>query len=143
MIILDTNVLSALMQSTPEPIVIAWLDRQPGPSIWTTAITVFEIRMGLALLPTGRRRDGLEAAFTRALDEALARRILPFDEPAARHAGEVGARRQRGGLNVDLRDTQIAGIALARRAAVATRNLRHFADLGVPVLNPWDGQDAS
>jgi predicted nucleic acid-binding protein len=142
MIILDTNVLSALMQSTPEPIVIAWLDGLPGPSIWTTAITVFEIRMGLALLPAGRRRDGLETAFTRALDEALARRILPFDESAARHAGEVGARRQRDGLNVDLRDTQIAGIALARRAAVATRNVRHFADLGVAVLNPWDGQDA-
>jgi len=130
-------VLSALMQSTPESGVIAWLDRQQPQSIWTTAIRVFEIQLGLALLPVGRRRERLEAAFTQAIDAALARRILPFDEAAARRAGTVGARRHQNGFNVDLRDTQIAGIALARRATIATRNRRHFADLGVRVLDPW------
>jgi predicted nucleic acid-binding protein len=138
MIILDTNVLSALMQDTPETIIVDWLNGQPPQSIWTTAITVFEIRMGLALLPSGRRRTRLETAFAQSLEIALARRILPFDEFAAQHAGIVGARRKQSGLNVDFRDTQIAGIALARRAAIATRNVRHFADLGLPVHNPWD-----
>lgn len=140
MILLDTTVLSALMQADPEPTVVAWLDRQPPQSIWTTAITVFEIQIGLALLPPGRRRDHLESAFARVLDEALLRRILPFDEAAARQAGIVGARRHQEGFTADLRDTQIAGIALAWRAAIATHNLRHFADLGVPVLNPWESR---
>jgi predicted nucleic acid-binding protein len=137
MIILDTNVLSALMQSTPEPSVIVWLDRQPPQSIWTTAISVFEIQMGLSLLPSGRRRERLEAAFAQTITAALAQRVLPFDETAARLAGAISARRQQNGLNVDLRDTQIAGIALARRAPIATRNLRHFADLGVRLIDPW------
>jgi predicted nucleic acid-binding protein len=137
MIILDTNVLSALMQSAPEPRVISWLDQQPPQSIWTSAITVFEIQMGLALLPVGRRRERLEAAFVQMVTAALAQRILPFDEAAARRAGIIGARRQQSGFNVDLRDTQIAGIALARRATIATRNVRHFADLGVRVIDPW------
>lgn len=142
MIVLDTNVFSALMQDSPEPLVVAWLDGQPPQSIWTTAITIFEIQIGLALLPDGRRRDRLETAFARALDQVLARRVLPFDDAAARHAGAIGARRKQGGFNVDLHDTQIAGIALARRAAIATRNVRHFADLGLPVFNPWDGPAA-
>ena len=137
MIILDTNVLSALMQSMPEPGVIAWLDRQPPQSIWTTAISVFEIQLGLALLPIGRRRERLEAAFAQAIAVALARRILPFDEAAARFAGTVGAQRQQSGFSVDIRDTQIAGIALARRATLATRNRQHFADLGVRLSDPW------
>jgi predicted nucleic acid-binding protein len=137
MMILDTNVLSALMQSEPEPRVLLWLDQQSPQSIWTTAISVFEIQMGLALLPVGRRRERLEAAFAQTLDAALARRILPFDEAAARLAGAVGAHRQQRGLNVDLRDTQIAGIARARRATIATRNLRHFADLDVRLVDPW------
>jgi hypothetical protein len=67
----------------------------------------------------------------------LAHRVLDFDSAAASQAAELAARRQRAGRPVDMRDTQIAGIALARRAAVATRNLRHFADLEVPVLDPW------
>ena len=65
MIILDTNVLSALMRTAPEVSVVAWLDDQPAESVWITSITLFEARFGLALLPAGRRRQTLEAAFTR------------------------------------------------------------------------------
>ena len=63
MIILDTNVLSALMRPVPEAPVVAWLDHQPPESMWITSITLFEIRLGLALLPRGRRRQALESAF--------------------------------------------------------------------------------
>lgn len=138
MIILDTNVLSELMRSTPEPRVVAWLDGQPLESVWITSITVFESRMGLALLPAGRRRQALEAAFAKLLSEDLEQRILAFDETAAEQAAILAAKRQREGRSVDLRDTQIAGIALARHAALATRNTGHFADSNVPVVNPWD-----
>lgn len=137
MIILDTNVLSALMRDTPAVAVVAWLDTQAPESLWTTSITLFEIGLGLELLPVGRRRALLQDAFRGLIDEDLSGRVLAFDVPAAAQAARLAAERQRAGRPVDFRDTQIAGIALARRAAVATRNLRHFEGLSVPVVSPW------
>jgi len=142
MIILDTNVLSALMRTAPEAPVVAWLDRQPADSVWITSITLFEARLGLALLPSGRRRQTLEAAFARLLKEDLENRVLDFDSAAATEAASLAAERQKAGRPVDMRDTQIAGIALARRATLATRNVRHFRDLNVPIVDPWATQDA-
>ena len=141
MIILDTNVLSALMRTAPEAPVVAWLDRQPAESVWITSITLFEACLGLALLPAGRRRQTLEAAFARLLKEDLENRVLDFDSAAATEAASLAAERQKAGRPVDMRDTQIAGIALARRAMLATRNVRHFRDLNVPVVDPWEAQD--
>ena len=137
MIILDTNVLSALMRKVPDAQVVAWLDRQPAESIWITSVTLFEARFGLALLPDGKRRAALVSEFARLLDEDLENRVLDFDAGAAVEAAELAARRQKAGRPVDIRDTQIAGIALARRAALATRNARHFADLEIKVIDPW------
>jgi predicted nucleic acid-binding protein len=137
MIILDTNVLSALMRTVPETPVVAWLDRQPPESIWITSITLFEAHLGLALLPSGRRRKVLEAAFARVLKEDLENRVLDFDSAAATEAASLAAARQKNGRPVDMRDTQIAGIALARRGTLATRNVRHFADLKISMVDPW------
>jgi len=137
MIVLDTNVLSALMRQEPEAPVVAWLDRQPAESVWITSITLFETRLGVALLPKGRRQQALEAAFARLLEEDLQNRVLDFDSAAATEAASLAAQRQKADRPVDMRDTQIAGIALARRATLATRNVRHFRDLNVPVVDPW------
>ena len=137
MILLDTNVLSALMRAAPDPAVLSWLDRQPSDSIWITSITLFEVRFGLALLPQGKRRRALEAAFARVVEEDLEKRVADFDALAASEAAALAARRQRAGRPPDLRDTQIAGIALARHAALATRNVRHFAGLKIRVVDPW------
>ncbi|HZL30705.1 MAG TPA: type II toxin-antitoxin system VapC family toxin [Pseudolabrys sp.] len=137
MIILDTNVLSALMRSVPEAPVVTWLDRQPAESVWITTITLFEARLGMALLPSGRRRNALETAFARLLQEDLENRVLDFDSDAATEAASLAAARQKNGRQVDMRDTQIAGIALARRASIATRNIKHFSDLKISVVNPW------
>jgi predicted nucleic acid-binding protein len=136
-IILDTNVLSTLMQRTPDTAVVAWLDGQAAESVWITSITLFEARLGLALLPAGRRRQTLQSAFTQLLENDLENRVLDFDTAAATEAATLAAERQRRSRPVDMRDTQIAGIALARRATLATRNVRHFADLKVPVIDPW------
>ena len=126
------------MQAMPDARVVAWLDRQSPESIWTTSITLFESRLGLALLPEGRHRQALEASFEQLLNEDLQNRVLVFDTAAALEAAVLAATRRRAGRPVDLRDTQIAGIAVARRASIATRTLRHFQDLAVPVINPWD-----
>ena len=137
MIILDTNVLSTLMRAVPEARVVAWLDRQPAESVGITSITLFEAYFGLALLPSGRRRQTLEAAFARLLNEDLENRVLDFDSAAATEAASLAATRQKNGRQVDMRDTQIAGIVLARRATLATRNVRHFTDLKILLVDPW------
>jgi len=135
--LLDTNVLSALMRQRPDKAVIAWLDSQPRESIWTTSITVFEVRYGLQLLAEGKRRRFLEQAFSRALEEDFEQRIVVFDAPAAAAAAAVAAAGRREGRSVEIRDVQIAGIALARKATLATRNTRHFAGTGVDLVDPW------
>jgi toxin FitB len=140
MILLDTNVVSALMQRDADPAVIAWLDAQPPESIWTTSVTVFEVRFGLEILPSGRRRRALEAAFQAMLDEDLEGRIVAFDETATQAAGRIAAERRRLGHPVEIRDVQIAGIAAARRAAIATRNVRHFEGLGLALIDPWSAK---
>ena len=124
------------MRKAPDPPVIEWLDQQPAESIWITSITLFEARFGLALLPKGRRRSALESAFEELLVEDLEGRILDFDRPAAEAAAALAAERQRQGRTVDIRDTQIAGVVLARRATFATRNVKHFSDLGADIINP-------
>ena len=139
MIVLDTNVVSALMQREPDKRVIAWLDDQPSESMWTTSVTVFEVRFGLELLADGRRRRQLEAAFTTALDEDFEGRVLPFDQNAADAAGAIAAQQRKHGQTVDVRDAQIAGIVATRKATLATRNLRHFEGLGLRLIDPWAG----
>jgi toxin FitB len=136
-ILLDTNVLSAVMRDEADPVVVSWLDSQPPQSIWTTAITVFEIRFGLEILGDGRRRRQLEEAFVKALEEDLDGRVLPFDQPAALAAGVIAAEQRRQGRPIEIRDVQIAGIAAARKATLATRNTRHFEGIGITLINPW------
>ena len=138
MILLDTNVLSELMQPRPVEVVTAWLDQQAEEDIWTTTISVFEVRYGLALLDEGRRRRNLEDTFRALLEDDLIGRIAVFDQAAAELAGELAARRRAAGRSIEIRDTQIGGIALARWASIATRNVKHFEDLGVPILDPWN-----
>jgi predicted nucleic acid-binding protein len=135
MIILDTDILSELMRA--DSAVIRWLDQQPRTSVWTTAITVLEIRYGLAIMPAGRRRSLSVIACERVISEDLEQRVLAFDVAAAEQTAALMASRQRAGRSREMRDTMIAGITLAQRATLATRNVRHFEDLDVSVVNPW------
>jgi hypothetical protein len=137
MIILDTNVLSALMRAPDNPRVVEWLDRQPRLSIWTTSVTMMEARYGLAIMPAGRRRDSRRAEFERFVSDEIQGRILVFDSEAAERTALLMATRRRIGRPIELRDTMIAGIALAQNATLATRNIRDFVDLHVPVVDPW------
>jgi predicted nucleic acid-binding protein len=137
MIILDTNVLSALMRPDPDVPVLKWLDQQPDSSIWTTSITIMEIRYGLQSMPAGRRREQMTQELEAVLKEEIEGRYAPFDIAAAEQTAELMTLRRRKGRPVELRDTMIAGIALATRAKLATRNTSHFEDLSVAVINPW------
>lgn len=137
MTILDTNVVSEFMLRSPSPKVIGWLDRQPRSSLWTTAVTIFEIRLGLQIMSSSKRREVLNQRF----DEVLARineQIVPFDTEAAQEAASLMVSRKMQGRPRDLRDTMIAGIVLARRASLATRNAAHFGDISATLIDPWN-----
>jgi len=136
-IVLDTNVLSALMRPTADLTAVRWLDAQPRLSVWTTSVTVFELRTGIAIMPEGRRRASLQASLDRVIERSIEERILPFDIPAAVESAKLVGRRRRMERPSELRDTMIAGIAIAHRATLATRNIRDFENLPVPVVNPW------
>jgi toxin FitB len=137
MVILDTNVISALMHQRPPASVRQWLDRQAELSVWTTSITVFEIRAGIEVLPQSRRRRSLEIEFRRLVADDIQGRVVLFDASGAEAASLLMAERRHAGRTGDLRDTMIAGIAIASHATLATHNTRHFADLPIPVVDPW------
>lgn len=137
MMILDTNVLSALMQREPDFTVVGWLDGQSADTVWITSVTLFEARYGLKLLADGQRKALLVERLDELVQLDLANRIAVFDGRAAEQAAHLAAERKARGRPVDMRDTFIAGIAIARGATLATRNAKHFEDLPIPVVNPW------
>jgi toxin FitB len=135
-IILDTNVISEEMKPTPDPALHGWLQRQPLVTIYTTAVSLAELMQGISVLPDGRRKQDLQVAARRVLG-LLPQRILPFDENAAVEFAEIVAERRRLGQPMGTMDAQIAAIARARGMAVATRDIRDFANTGVNIINPW------
>jgi predicted nucleic acid-binding protein len=143
MILLDTNVVSELMLPRPDLSVARWLDRQAVASLWITTISEMEVRYGIVSLGASRRRDALASAFDRFVSEIIVDRVAVFDVPAARAAAELMADGKRRGRPGEIRDTLIAGIASASNATVATRNVAHFADSDINVVNPWAGSGSS
>jgi toxin FitB len=136
-IILDTNVVSELMRRKIEPRVLAWADAQAIEQLFLTAMTVMEIRLGIAMLPIGRRQTQLERDFDWVLNDLLSGRVISFDIPAAELTADWTARARRQGSNLDGADAQIAGIALSRTATLATRNTHHFDGSGLNLVDPW------
>ena len=137
MIVLDTDVASGLMRPTRDARLVGWLDQCQPESMWLTAVTVYELRYGVEALPEGRRREQLDLEITRALSDDFGGRVLPLDEAAAALAASIAVRRRREGRPIEIRDTLIAGIVLSRKAELATRNIRHFSDLDIPVIDPF------
>ena len=138
MIVLDTNVISALMRDIPDETIIRWLDRQQRASIWTTSINVFETRFGLYIMPAGKRQAAMMALYERVLSDTIQGRIALFDSDAAQQAAELHAQRKEQGRPGELRDTMIAGIVLASHATLATRNVKHFEEIASSLVNPWE-----
>jgi len=136
MIILDTNVVSEPSRRKPSPAVLGWLAAQDPLQLFTTTATEAELHYGLALMPSGRRRDELERAVSGFLT-GLNERILSFDRRAAAEFGKIASARRKAGLEIKVFDSQIAAIARAHGAAVATRDIGDFEGSGIKIVNPW------
>lgn len=137
MIVLDTNVISELFRTRPEPRVIAWLESLTD-EVAITTITLAELLAGVRRLPGGRRKSDLGRAIDRATQRYRdTRSLLAFDEAAAVGYAEVLAMRDGVGLPISMADAQIAAICRAYRAACATRNTKDFAQTGIELVDPW------
>lgn len=138
MIIVDTNVISELFRPAPAKQVETWLADQDGANLYFTTIGEAELRHGVAILPSGKRRTALTRAIEGILEEDFRDRILPFDRPAASAFAAIAADRRALGRPISQFDCQIAAIARAHGASVATRNTSDYESCGVDLLNPWD-----
>ena len=138
MLVLDTNVLSAMMSAEPTRKVADWLLGQPSEALFTAAVCQAEILSGIAILPDGRRRADLEAAAHAMFADDFYGRVLPFDAEAAVAYAEVFAARRKAGRPTGTVDLMLAAIARVRGASVITRNVADFEEIGLTIINPWD-----
>ena len=135
MIVVDTNVLSDPLRHHPEPHVLEWLAANSGDLAITT-ITIAELRYGVRRLPTGRRRQRLDAAVSSLIEQAGSR-VLGFGPVAAEHCAAIRAARDEKGVRIALADTMIAAICSASECAVATRNVTDFREANLTIINPF------
>jgi predicted nucleic acid-binding protein len=138
MILLDTNIVSEGLRARPNPVVLEWTDAQDYESLYLCTPVLAELRFGLELIDSGRRKDFLRRGIEKIEADLFLGRILPFDIPAAREYSYLAAERQKRGRRIDLMDGLVAAIARAHGAILATRNVNHFADLGLDVINPFE-----
>lgn len=136
-VLLDTNVLSELLRVQPDPAVLAWFAAQDQGQLFVSAVTQAEMLLGAHLLPAGKRRAQLRHALDALFRDDFAGRVLPFDAAAAASYAPVVTARRRAGRPIAQFDAQIAAIATARGAALATRNTADFEGCGVELHNPW------
>jgi toxin FitB len=140
MILLDTNVISEPLRPAPDHRVVDWIDAQPLETIFLSAITVAELRFGVAALPAGKRRDTLREGLENRILPLFAGRVIPFDLGAAQTYADLMARARGQGIAIGMADGLIAATAAATGMSVATRDMAPFETAGVPCINPWESR---
>jgi len=138
MILLDTNVISEIMRERPSRAVTAWLDARPDNEFWTASIVIAELLAGVESMSTGRKQKALREAVEKLILNDFRGRILTFNLAAARLYAQILAQRQRQGRPIRELDAQIAAIARAHGASLATRDVDDFAACNLDVVNPWE-----
>lgn len=136
MILLDTCVVSATLRPAPSQKVLNWLDSLSEPRVYLPAFVIGELQKGTELLPNGKKRTALKI-WLEQLCERFYGRILPFDEESARQWGKLSAKLDASGKTIPVIDCMIAAITLRHSGLLATRNLSHFENTGVDLIDPW------
>lgn len=133
-VLLDTNVLSELVRPRPDANVQAFVRAQTDPIL--SALTIHEIIFGAERASDPARRAKL-LSWVAGIRSQFAGRIVDIDADVAEQAGRLRATAASQGANADPIDALIAACAISRGAAIATRNVRDFAPLGVSIIDPW------
>lgn len=140
MILIDTNVISELWKAEPNPDVLAWIDAQTVETLYLSAITVAELRFGLATMPEGKRRTIYQERLEKEVLPTFAGRVLPFDLDASQAYADLMARAKAGGKAIGKADGYIAATATVCGLMVATRDISPFEAAGLKIVNPWDAE---
>lgn len=141
MILLDTNILSELMRPAPDNGVVQWLDAQVAANIWISAVTVSEIRLGIAMMPDGKRKERLGELAEAMFQEDFSNNCLPFDCSATKTYASIVSARIRQGRPISVEDAQIAAICRTGGLKLATRNTGDFEGIDkIMLVNPWEAR---
>ena len=138
MILIDTNVISELWKAEPNPDVLAWIDAQTVETLYLSAVTVSELRFGLATMPQGKRRTIYQERLEKEVLPTFTGRVLPFDLNASQAYADLMARAKAGGKAIGKADGYIAATAIACGLMVATRDISPFEAVGLKIVNPWE-----
>ena len=138
MLILDSTILHEAIRPNPDPAVGTWLGAQPRDGLYTTSLALADILSGVERLPPGKRRTDLAAAVGQIFS-FFERRILPFDEDAARAYPTIAQNRKLLGKDGNVAVTMLAAITRSRGATLASRTPEEFSGCGIRVVNPTDG----
>lgn len=138
MIILDTNVISESLRPAPESCVLDWINTQAIETLYLSAVTVAELRLGAALLPSGRRKSKLQDQLESKLLPLFTGRVLPFDVAVAKAYAELMSQAKMTGHSISTADGYIAATAVANGMIIATRDTNPFTAAGLQVINPWE-----
>jgi len=137
MILLDNNIISEPWKPKPDPHILAWIDAQAIETLFLSAVTVAELRFGIATMPDGKRRKILDERLEGELLAVFAGRVLPFDLDASRAYASLMSKAKTAGLAINMADAYIAAIAASRGLTIATRDVAPFHAAGIPIINPW------
>ena len=135
--LLDTNVISEWIKPQPDRNVVSWLAEVDEDRVFISVISFAEVRHGVELLPVGRRRERLAHWLAEELPERFEGRILVVDQHIAETWGVIMAKGHKAGLTPGSMDAFIAATAAAHNLTLATRNVKDFQRLGIPLLDPW------
>lgn len=138
MILLDTNVILEPLRPSPIARVSDWIDAQPIETLYLSAMTVAELRAGVALMPSGKRRQTLHEHIEKRVLPMFAGRVLPFDMACTNAYAELTATARQAGSVIQTADALIAAVAQVNRFIVATRDVKPFRSAGLNVINPWE-----
>ena len=137
MILLDTNVISEPLKLSADAGVLSWIDAQSIDTLYLSAISLAELRFGIAALPAGKRKETLHLGLEQRILPLFADRILPVDAAASQVYADLLASARAQGLAISTADGYIAAIAKRHGFIVATRDASPFEAAGLTVINPW------
>lgn len=138
MIVIDTNVISEMWRADPNANVLAWMDAQAIETLYLSAVTVAELRYGLAMMPAGKRRSIYQGRLEDEVLPHFAGRVLAFDLDTSKSYAELMARAKAEGRAIAMADGYIAATAAAHGFIVATRDTSPYQSGGIEVINPWE-----
>jgi len=136
--LLDTNILSELRRSRPEPRVTGFVSACPLDQLYVSNVTLAEIRFGIEAVTEPARRNELNQWLRETVRPMFADRVLEISEDIMLRWRVLVDQGRKTGHTFSQPDLIIAATALEHSLILATRNVKDFAGLGLTILNPWD-----